>query len=178
MAGYIGDSAGAAYIDRVRAFVKDHLYPDADFSYYLNYYHTWDSRPLAFVARDPYGLPHRAIATSLIFSLFATYPSELFYLVHPGALSQHLDACFLDPGHNHAVLALVNAALALGAQASGLSEGDESASPGMEYFARVKLLIATIAEDNNIMSVQILNILVYPHVHASDDQSLFLMGAN
>lgn len=159
-ARYIGDSAGAAYIDRVRSFVKGSLYPDADFSHYLNYYHTWDSRPIAFVPHDPYGLPARAIATSLINSLFATYPADVFYLIHPTILSQFLDACFQDPGHNHCVLALVNAALALGAQASGLAETQEETSPGMDFFARVKLLLATVLEDNNILSVQTLNVLV------------------
>jgi hypothetical protein len=159
-ARYIGDSAGAAYIDRVRSFVKGSLYPDADFSHYLNYYHTWDSRPIAFVPHDPYGLPARAIAASLINSLFATYPAEIFYLIHPTVLSQFLDACFQDPGDNHCVLALVNAALALGAQASGLAEAQEETSPGMDFFARVKLLLATVLEDNNILSVQTLNILV------------------
>lgn len=157
--GYIGDSAGAAYIDHIRAFVKESLYPEADFSHYLNYYHTWDSQPFAFVPRDPYGLPARAIATSLITSLYATYPPQIFYLVHPTVLSQFLDACFQDPRDNHPILALVNAALALGAQASGIETG-ESAIPGMDYFARVKLLLATVLEDNNILSVQILNTMV------------------
>ena len=137
------------------------MYPEADFSHYLNYYHTWDSQPLVFVPRDPYGLPARAIATSLIASLYATYPPEIFYLVHPTVLSQYLDACFQDPGQNHQFHALVNAALALGAQASGIGEGVNETSPGMDYFARVKLLLTTVLEDNNVVSVQILNILVY-----------------
>ena len=158
--GYIGDSAGAAYIDRIRAFVKDSLYPEADFSHYLNFYHTWDSRPIQFVPRDPYGLPARAMAASLISALFATYPPELYYLVHPTALSQHLDSCFQDPGQNHSILALINAALALGAQASAIPATSEEGIPGMDYFARVKLLLATVCEDNNIISIQILNILV------------------
>ena len=162
--GYIGDSASAAYIDRVRAFVKEYLYPDADFSHYLNLYHTWDSRPIQFAAREPFALPARAIATSLINSLFVCYPPDIFYLVHPAVLSQLLEDCFRDPAHNYSVLALVNASLALGAQASGIAE---TTVPGMDFFGRVKLLLATVAEDNNIMSVQVLNIL-----------SLFLVGAN
>ena len=140
--------------------MKRSLYPDADFSHSLNYYHTWDSRPIAFVPREPYGLPARAVATSLINSLFASYPPDIFYLIHPTIFSQLLDACFQDPGRNHSVLALVNAALALGVQASGLVETEEETSPGMEFFARVKLLLATVLEDNNILSVQTLNILV------------------
>jgi len=68
--------------------------------------------------------------------------------------------CFQDPGQNHIVLALVNAALALGAQAFGITGDSVETTPGMEFFARVKLLIATVCEDNNILSIQILNILV------------------
>jgi hypothetical protein len=162
--GYIGDSAGAAYVDRIRAFVKDSLYPEADFSHYLNYYHTWDSRPIPFVPRDPYGLPDRSIATTLISSFYANYPPELYYLVHPSALSQNLDTCFQDPGQNHTVLALVNAALALGAQTFDTSRESLEPTPGMEYFAHVKLLLATVCEDNNILSIQILNILVRSQV--------------
>ena len=160
--GYIGDSAGAAYIDRIRAFVKTSLYEGADFTLHLSYYHTWDSRPIQFVPRDPYGLPSREKANSLIEAMFVTYPLELYYFVHPAVLTQHLDSVYEDPGHNHSVLALVNAALALGAQASGIPDTTEESSPGMEYFARVKLLLATVWEDNNIMSIQTLNILVIP----------------
>ena len=90
--------------------------------------------------------------------MLSTYPPEIYYLVHPNALQQFLDACFQDPGHNHSVLALVNAAFALGAQASGLTDEDEI--PGMDFFQRVKLLLATVTEENNIISIQTLNILV------------------
>jgi len=76
-------------------------------------------------------------------------------------LSQYLDVCFQNPGRNPQFLALVNAALALGTQASGIAEGLDEMNPGMDYFARVKLLLATVLEDNNVVSVQILNILVY-----------------
>jgi hypothetical protein len=161
-AGYIGDSAGAAYIDRVRSFVKESLYPEADFSHYLNLYHTWDSQPISFASQAPYALPNRAIVSSLIDALFSTYPPDLYYLVHPTVLNQSIDACFQDPGENHALLALVNAALALGSQAAELpnSPRDYDYIPGMDYFARVKLLLATVLEDSNILSIQILNILV------------------
>lgn len=158
MKGYIGDSAGAAYIDRVRAFVKASVHEDAAFSHNINYYHTWDSQPIPFVPRDPYRLPSRALGATLINSLFATYPPDIYYLVHPTVLRRSMDACFEDPGHCHPTLALVNAALALGEQSLGLT--DENSIPGMDFFARVKLLLATVAEDNSIVSVQILNILV------------------
>jgi hypothetical protein len=68
--------------------------------------------------------------------------------------------CFQDSGQDQTILALVNAVLALGAQASCIAEFFDGSIPGMEYFARVKLLLATVLEENSIMSVQILNILV------------------
>jgi hypothetical protein len=171
--GYIGDSAGAAYIDKVRAFVKTSIYPETNFSNNLNYYHTWDSVPIAFVPQDPFGLPARAFANNLINALFATYPPDIFYLVHPHLMQQYLDLCFRDPGSNNGILALVNAALALGAQAFEVPESGEDAAPGMEFFARVKLLLATVEENSSIISVQVLNILVRGiSIHAKNSPSI------
>ena len=160
MPGYAGETATVAYIDKVRCFIKDYLYPKADFTRYLNFYQTWDSEPIENIPKDIYRLPSRAIADNFIRSLFVTYSPDLYYLVHPTAMDQYMDICFNDPGNDHTLLALVNAGLALGAQASGSPPSAPSKTPGMEYFARARKLLEHVKEHNSIISMQVLNILV------------------
>jgi hypothetical protein len=172
-ARYLGESSGAAFIDRLREFVST-VFPllvtvdgwsfsrqDEVFTSLLGRYHTHDSRPLLLPNVDPFYLPQPEEMSKLV-SVFRFYAGDRNGLSQCGGIYSwgNLDALqeqgrrqasrLTEIGEGMDMLCSLNAVMALACQYQpSLSEPWET-HPGETYFARAKFFLINPLEDPNL----------------------------
>ena len=174
----MGESSGAAFMDRLREFVSTVLPLLSDkneapamedtFTSLLGRYHTHDSRPLALPEVDLFYLPPPSDIAKLlaVFQFYAQvetgssnggiyYWGNLWDLEHQARRYKQTPESDNDPH----ILAYLNAVMALACQYDpSLAPGWEL-YPGLTYFARAKHLLINPLEDASLVNMQILSLM-------------------
>jgi hypothetical protein len=175
---YMGESSGAAFMDRLREFVSTVLPLLSDsnristvedtFTSLLGKYHTHDSRPLTLPEVDLFYLPPPSEIAKLlaVFQFYAQvgagslnggiyYWGNLWDLEQQARRYKQSSESDSDPH----MLAYLNAVMALACQYDpSLSPGWEL-HPGLTYFARAKHLLLNPLEDASLINVRILSLM-------------------
>lgn len=175
---YLGESSGAAFMDRLREFISTVLPLLSDrsgiptiedmFTSLLGRYHTHDSRPLILPEVDLFYLPPpEEIAKLLaVFQFYAQdgaasssggiyYWGDLWELeVEARRYEQSSES-----GNDSRMLANLNAVLALACQYDPSLSPAWEVHPGLTYFARAKLLLINPMEDASLVNMRILSLM-------------------
>jgi hypothetical protein len=167
--GYMGHTSGAAFYGRLSqvipslvplaGIVAPPLLPDT--------YHTTDSRPLNILNQNPYELPTQNVARHFV-AVFFHHCSDLFQWINVEQVERDLNEIYQHTNVGEVdvwKLCMLNAVLALGAQHAGgvppsLGYVTDGEPPGLQFFARVKLLMLSVWEDGSIMSIRVLALMV------------------
>lgn len=175
---YMGESSGAAFMDRLREFVSKvlPLLSDVDgtppmgdmFTSLLGRYHTHDSRPLALPDVDLFYLPSPSDIAKLIavFRRYAQigagsssggiyYWGSLWHLEHEAHRYQQS----ADSGNNSHMLAYLNIVMALACQYDPSLSPVWEEYPGLTYFTRAKHLLINPMEDANLTNMAVLSLM-------------------
>jgi hypothetical protein len=177
----MGESSGAAFMDRLREFVSTvrPLLPllsdsseiptvEENFTSLLGRYHTHDSRPLLLPDVDPFYLPTPEEITKMVavFQFFAQdgagsahggiyYWGNLWELEDQARRYQQSS----DSNKDSRILAKINAVLALACQYDPSLASSWEVHPGEIYFARAKFLLFNPIEDANTVNISILTLM-------------------
>jgi hypothetical protein len=175
---YMGESSGAAFMDRLREFVSTvrPLLLDSSgiptveemFTSLLGRYHTHDSKLLLLPQVDPFYLPAPEEITKLL-AVFQFYAQDgagstnggIFYWGNLSELGDQARRYQQSSGSNSdsRMLANLNAVLALACQYDPSLASGWEVYPGEIYFARAKLLLINPIEDVNVVNVSILSLM-------------------
>jgi hypothetical protein len=169
---YLGESSGAAFMDRLREFVGT-IIPllsategmsstnmEAMFTSLLGHYHTHDSRPLLLPHVDPFFLPNPEDISKLI-SNFRFYAGDgagtapcggIYYWGDLWDLEQRASNILpLSGSRDESILLCkLNAVMALACQYNPSLALPWETHPGETYFARAKLLLINPMEDASL----------------------------
>lgn len=166
-ARYLGESSGAAFMDRLREFVAKVLLilpnksglPFASsqdiFTSSLGRYHTHDSKTLLLPEVDPFHLPD-AVQISKMLAVFRHYGQDetgasfggIYYWGDLWELEDQALKYVQYPGSSDAnILANLNAIWALACQYNPSLAPPWEIYPGETYFARAKFLLVNPMED-------------------------------
>lgn len=182
-ARYLGESSGAAFMDRLREFVATVLpllsdkngipFTSAEeiFTSLLGRYHTHDSRPLILPENiHPYEIPPQDEISKLL-AVFRFYAQDgtglpfggIYYWGNLWELEDQARRYAQSPGlaNDSRMLANLNAVLALACQYDPSLSPSLELHPGETYFARAKFLLANPLEDANPMNMRILSLMGY-----------------
>jgi hypothetical protein len=165
----MGHTSGAAFYGRLSQVIPS-LVPLAGIvapPLPPNTYHTTDSRPLNILNRNPYELPTQNVARHFV-AVFFHHCSDLFQWIDLEQVERDLNEVYQHTNVGEVdvwKLCTLNAVLALGAQHAGdipaswgyVTDGEP---PGLQFFARVKLLMLSAWEDGSIMSIRVLALMV------------------
>lgn len=172
---YMGESSGAAFMDRLREFVSKvlplistgHGYQDS-FTSLLGRYHTHDSRPLALPNVDVLYLPSSADLTKLL-AAFRTYTQPGTGSLN-GGIHYWASLCDLErgareyqqsasSGNDSHMLAYLNIVMALACQYDPSLDPACEIHSGLTYFARAKLLLINPLEDASPVNIVVLSLM-------------------
>jgi hypothetical protein len=176
----MGESSGAAFMDRLREFVStvrpllldSSGIPTVDeiFTSLLGRYHTHDSRLLLLPQVDPFYLPPPEEITKLL-AVFKFYAQDgagstnggIYYWGNLWELEEQARRYQQSPGSNNdpRMLANLNAVLALACQYDPSLASGWEVYPGEIYFARAKFLLINPIEDANVVNISILGLMGY-----------------
>jgi hypothetical protein len=180
-ARYLGESSGAAFMDRLREFVAAVLpllsdrnsipFASAEeiFTSLLGRYHTHDSRPLMLPENiHPYEIPSPDEITKLL-AVFRFYAQDgtgspfggIYYWGNLWELEEQGRRYAQSPGlvNDPRILANLNAVFALACQYDPSLSPSLDLHPGETYFARAKVLLTHPFEDANSMNMRILTLM-------------------
>ncbi|KAK4045993.1 hypothetical protein OIV83_006458 [Microbotryomycetes sp. JL201] len=127
----------------------------------MHSYHTSDSRPILLATSDPLFLPPYHEAKRLVSMFFATCTDPLFWV--PRSFENMIDQYYRNgvTADDRWNLCVFYCILALGAQHSAESTRTGDSLPGMEYFAKAKLLLFNFCEESSVTCVQALSLVAY-----------------
>ena len=177
---YMGESSGAAFMDRLREFVSTVLPLLSDksgiptiedmFTSFLGRYHTHNSRPLELPDVDPFYLPPPSDIAKLLtaFQFYAQagagsssggihYWGNLWDLENQARRYEQSS----DSSNDLRMLANLNAVMALSCQYDPSLAPPWEVHPGLSYFSRAKLLLINPMEDASLTNMRILSLLGY-----------------
>lgn len=166
---YLGESSGAAFIDRLCEFcgivipllsdAQGQTFPSMDglFTSLLGQYHTHDSRPLLLPEVDPFCLPEQDDINKML-TVFRFYAEDgmgeapsggIFYWGSLWDLEERASKIIplTGPRDESILLCNLNAVMALACQFDPSLALPREAHPGETYFARAKLLLGNPLED-------------------------------
>jgi hypothetical protein len=175
---YMGESSGAAFMDRLREFVSTVLPLLSDkngipttedmFTSLLGRYHTHDSRPLTLPEVDLFYLPPPSDVAKLlaVFQFYAQvgagsssggiyYWGNLWDLEHQARRYEQSS----DSINDSHMLANLNVVMALACQFDPSLAPVWEDHPGLTYFARAKLLLINPMEDASLVNMRILSLM-------------------
>lgn len=185
MAGFMGDSSGAAFYSALMELLQP-MFPHANLMppHPANSYQTWDSRPLPLSLASPYALPPQHLTRHLV-SVFLQHCSGLFTFIYPADLDNQVNILYslppntmqeiADPSSHitssicqlYAVLAIASAHLPgllptsdIDRQALVNFDSGEPDFPGMAFFARAYLLLPSLVQDASVRSITTLALVV------------------
>jgi hypothetical protein len=170
---YLGESSGAAFIDRLREFVGT-VFPllerrdgwslplqDEIFTSLLGRYHTHDSRPLMLPNVDPFFLPEPEEISKLV-SIFRFYAGDGSGLSQCGGIyywgnleqlqenARRQAARITEMGEGMDTLCNLNAIMALACQYDPSLGLPWETHPGETFFARAKFFLINPMEDTSL----------------------------
>ncbi|PWN53884.1 hypothetical protein IE53DRAFT_84818 [Violaceomyces palustris] len=162
LTGYMGDTSGAAFYDRLSLILHSRL-PKLFFQspVPLHTHHTWDSKPLPTPREDTTGLPPMHLARHLV-SLFFLNCGDFFFWTDSMTFIEDVEARYRDAIHTAVDknwLGLFNAILAIGALHAGNNSEEEKEAPGSQYMARCKAFLADVCDVGDLVRVQTLALL-------------------
>jgi hypothetical protein len=181
-ARYLGESSGAAFMDRLREFVSTviPLLSDANgvpyesiqarFTSLLGQYHSHDSRPLVLPTVDPFFLPDadqmfRMVAIFQFYAADGGDPSDTGGIYYWGDLSnlveQGQNIRSTDSGDDSISLCILNAVMALTCQYDPSFALPWETHPGETYFSRAKLLLMNPLEEASLARMRALCLMGY-----------------
>jgi hypothetical protein len=175
---YMGESSGAAFMDRLREFVSKVLpllsgvevTPSMEdmFTSLLGRYHTHDSRLLALPDVDLFYLPSPSDIAKLL-AVFRLYTQVgagsssggIYYWGNLWDLEHNARRCqqSAESGNDSHMLAYLNIVMALACQYDPSLSPTWEAHPGLTYFARAKHLLIDPMEDANPTNMSILSLM-------------------
>ena len=178
---YLGESSGAAFIDRLREFVTTVLpllsnkngtpfmSTEEIFTSLLGRYHTHDSRPLILPDNvHPFEIPPLDEITKLL-AVFRFYAQDgtgqpfggIYYWGDLWELEDQARRYTQSPypATDSRMLANLNSVLALACQYDPSLSPCLELHPGETYFARAKFLLPSHLEDANLMNMRILSLM-------------------
>jgi hypothetical protein len=180
-ARYLGGSSGAAFMDRLRAFVSSVLpilpgsehspsvgiNPEESFVSLLGQYHTYDSRPITLPQVDSRVVPPLNEISGLL-DIFRSYVEDRNVTASCGGIYYWGDfqdilhsAQNSSPEPKAEIVALLNASLALACQFDCFVAQDLETNPGETFFARARLLLANPLEHGTLTVMQTLTFMAY-----------------
>ncbi|KAM0790502.1 hypothetical protein ACM66B_003376 [Microbotryomycetes sp. NB124-2] len=127
----------------------------------MHSYHTSDSKPILLATSDPLFLPPYHEAKRLVSMFFATCTDPLFWV--PRSFETMIDQYYRNgvTADDRWNLCVFYCILALGAQHSADSARTGDSLPGMEHFAKAKLLLFNFCEESSVTCVQALALVAY-----------------
>ncbi len=161
--GYMGHTSSPAFFARLSQIIPS-LVPLAGIlapPLAPNTYHTADWQPLPILDQSPYELPSYEIARHYV-ALFFHHSGDLFHWADPEEMERDLMEIYQHSNVGEIdlwKLCTLNAMMAMGARHVGESS-DDNPWPGLQYFARAKLLMLSIWEDGSISSVRCFALMV------------------
>ena len=177
---YMGESSGAAFMDRLREFVSTVLPLLSDrsgiptiedmFTSLIGRYHTHDSRPLILPEVDLFYLPPADEIAKLL-AVFQFYAQDgagsscggIYYWGNLWELEDQARRYeqSSESGSDSHMLANLNAVMALACQYDPSLAPAWDAHPGLTYFARAKLLLINPMEDASLVNMRIMSLMAH-----------------
>jgi hypothetical protein len=180
---YLGESSGAAFMDRLREFcgtiipllsdAQGMTFPSMEglFTSLLGQYHTHDSRPLLLPEVDPFYLPGQDDISKML-TTFRFYAEDGVGAAHSGGIFYWGNLWDLEeraskiipltgPRDESILLCKLNAVMALACQFDPSLALPWETYPGETYFARAKFLLGNPLEDASLAYMGTLCLMGY-----------------